>query len=372
MTPNYKSIHEEFRLNGHSFSRQKLKDFAYSFTKEGEEFEQAIGHFLADWLDENDTIKVTTSGSTGAPKEISVKKGYMVNSALATGDFFNLDPGNNALLCLSGNYIAGKMMLVRAMVLGLHLDYFEPTSNPLSRNSKHYDFCAMVPLQLQNSTGHLDRIKTLIVGGAPISPLLRDKVQNTSCTIFETYGMTETITHIAVKQLNRLTVDVTSSPSAKLRAGSLEMPFKALPNVDFSMDNRACLIIHAPKVSNEPVITNDMVKLISNNEFEWLGRYDNVINSGGVKLFPEQIEKKLTDLVPNRFFVAELPDEALGRKLVLIVEGEIDSEDLLRRIGKSSSLEKYEVPKEIHLLRSFLETKTGKIRRKENVVLIQS
>jgi O-succinylbenzoic acid--CoA ligase len=349
MKPNYKTLHKNFKFNGLSCSKDDLIGLAYDYIKEGEAYEQAIGSFLLDWLDENACVKVKTSGSTAEPKIIELKKSHMVNSALATAEYFALKPGDTALLCLSADYIAGKLMLVRAMISGLDLDWITPSSSPLEPISKHYDFCAMVPLQLENSLDKIDQIKTLIVGGAPISLALTKKMQNTQCRIFETYGMTETVTHIAVKKI---------SPEQ-------ESFFKTLPNILITNDKRNCLIIDAPNIADTTVITNDVVDLISETEFKWLGRYDNIINSGGIKLFPERIEAKLEPILSNRFFVAGLPDEKLGQKLVLILEGEPEVEPLRQKIAALASLEKFEVPKTIQILPKFLETANGKIRRKE-------
>ena len=350
---NYKEVHPQFKLNGILYDFQELKEVSYSLIKEGKDHEIAIGNFLMDWLDDNPTVEVQTSGSTGKPKKILLQKQHMVNSAMATGDYFRLEPGNTALLCLSAEYIAGKMMLVRALILGLKLDYVEPTLSPLGTTSKNYDFCAMVPIQAENSFKQIGHIKTLIVGGAPISFALKSRLQKSSCAVFETYGMTETITHVAVKSIDN-------------------SHFMALPEVIFSKDSRQCLVIDAPKISDIKVVTNDLVDLISETEFEWLGRYDNVINSGGLKLFPERIEAKLSSLLSNRFFVAGLPDEKLSQKLVLVIEGEIDDELLIKKMDTLSSLGKYEIPKAIYKLPKFLETATGKILRMENINLIRS
>jgi len=356
----YKTLHNDFKLGGLSYTFDGLKSLAYDLVKEGVEHENAIGRFLQDWLDGSDHIIVSTSGSTGKPKKISLKKVHMVNSALATGQYFELKSKDTALLCLSANYIAGKMMLVRAMVLGLELDYVEPSSNPLSGISRKYDFCAMVPLQVENSIDKLYNIKKLIVGGASISQKLQVQIEEQvrKTRIFETYGMTETITHVAVKKIS------------DVRSSIVETCFSGLPSVTFSIDNKNCLLINAPKIANEIVVTNDVVKLISETEFDWLGRYDNVINSGGVKLFPEQIEAKLETIISNRFFVTGFSDGKLGQKLVLIIEGKTDIELLSQKIASLSSLKKFEIPKEIHLLPEFIETETGKIRRKENAELI--
>lgn len=362
-------IHPRFKFNGHSYSTAQLKQLAYDLIKEGEEYEKSIGNFLTDWLDANTTITVKTSGSTGNPKSISLKKDQMVNSALATREFFGLKAGERALLCLSADFIAGKMMLVRAMVLGLELDSVNPTSQPMAGISKSYDFVAMVPLQLENSLKALNQIKILIVGGAAMSHTLKAQVQAQAQTqdgmaaIFETYGMTETITHVAVKKL----VPSASKGGTTVATADRSRNFRALPHVHFSADDRGCLIIHATSVSDNPVVTNDLVKLISDTEFEWFGRFDNIVNSGGVKLVPEQIEAKLIPIIANRFFLAGIPDDKLGQKLVLLVEGTVDAENLLTKIKSLKTLPKFEVPKEIIQVPKFMETGNGKVLRRETV-----
>ncbi len=339
---SYKIIHENFKLNGITLNKEALSLIAYSFIKEGNEFQIQAGNFILDWLNINNYIEVLTSGTTGKPKTIRIEKQAMVNSALSTGLYFDLKTEDKALNCLPVKYIAGKMMFVRAFVIGLHLDFVAPNAMPLLINEKIYDFVAMVPLQVENSSVNLNQIKTLIVGGAKINKALENKILNSECKVFETYSMTETVTHIAVKRVG-------------------ERVFSILPNVSISQDNRNCLVISAPDLNVENLITNDVVKLVSNNQFIWLGRFDNVINSGGIKLFPEQIEEKIAKKIRNRLFVAGIPDEKLGEKLVLFVEGipfEIEN-------SVFDSLDKYEKPKEIKFIPIFEETETGKIKRKE-------
>ena len=348
MIPTFKNIHPKFKYNGIHYDFGVLKELAYSLVKEGQEYEKGIGNFLLDWLDDSDSLIVHTSGSTGVPKAIALKKEHMVNSALATGAFYKMGPGTKALQCLSADHIAGKMMLVRAMVLGWEIDMVEPSSHPLQFTTKHYDFVAMVPLQVQGSISHLNQIGTLIIGGAPISPELKSDLNKVDTRIFETYGMTETITHIAVKELAK---------------GAVNNNFKALPEVVFTKDERDCLVIEAPKVSNAVIVTNDLVKLVSPAEFQWLGRYDNIINSGGVKLIPEQLETKLSVLIESRFFVAGIPDAILGQKLILVVEGNIDREQLHMDIKSLKSISKFEIPKEILVVPQFVETGSGKVDR---------
>lgn len=341
MIPNYKSIHNRFKINDFHFDKEALFQLAYSLIKEGKEHEIDLGVFLLDWLDDKETIELTTSGTTGVPKVITIKKQSMVHSAIATGNFFNLHPQDKALLCLPARYIAGKMMIVRAMMLGLELDIMVPSSH-LDDLLPHkaYDFVAIVPLQAENSLDKLHQFKKIIIGGAKVSDDLASKLKNIKSDIYETYGMTETITHIAAKKIG-------------------EAYFNVLEHVSISNDERNCLVIDAQSVSDEKVITNDIVEILNEKQFKWIGRYDNVINSGGIKLFPEQIEAKLASKIGNRFFITSLPDDVLGSKVVLIIEG-------LEQVIDTTifnSLDKFEKPKEILFVSEFVETETKKINR---------
>lgn len=287
---------------------------------------------------------MNTSGTTGAPKLIRVEKEAMVSSALSTGDFFDLNPGNKVLHCLPVDYVAGKMMFVRSFILGLDMDFVEPNSNPLEYNDVKYDFAAMVPLQAKNSLAKLTNIKKIIIGGVKIHKSLEQELVKLPNEIYETYGMTETITHIAAKRVG-------------------ERAFTVLPNVTVSSNENNCLVVHAKKINPEPIVTNDIVEIVSDTQFVWLGRFDNVINSGGIKLIPEKIEEKLSTHIPRRYFVYGQADDVLGEKVVLYVEGEpiaIDEEVF-------SVLDKYEKPKNIIFIPKFTVTATGKIVRKESI-----
>ncbi len=342
---NLKNIHTDFTLNGSTFaSESALLVYSKTISKE-------VYSFLTDWFNDNNFIEVKTSGSTGNPKAIQLKKEHMYNSALTTGIFFNLPKKTTALHCLPINFIAGKMMLVRALVLGWHLDIVNPTSNPLDGNTKHYDFCAMIPLQVQNSAVELHRIKKLIIGGAAISNRLLDKLKSIEIDAYETYGMTETITHIAVKQLNT------------------EKYFEVLPNVKISLDNRGCLLIDAPKISEDKIVTNDLVNIIGTTHFEWLGRFDTIINSGGVKIIPEVVEQKLISILPFKFFIAGFPDEKLGQKVVLICEGKPKD---LASYKIEQYLSRFENPKATFFIEKFIETQNKKLSRIETLKLLKS
>ena len=158
-TPTYRKVHNKFKLNGAQLNAEDLCRVAYCFIKEGEKFEKPVGNFILDWFDENDYIDMNTSGSTGVPKQIRVKKQAMVNSAIATGNYFELSPGDRVLNCLPVKYVAGKMMFVRSFILGLDMEFVAPSANPMDKNEYQFDFSAMVPLQAQNSLKHLKDIK---------------------------------------------------------------------------------------------------------------------------------------------------------------------------------------------------------------------
>ncbi len=340
-------LHANFKINDTSFTQQSLLKYAKKLQVSKEIYLQEIGSFIDNWFSNTTYIIVQTSGATGKPKPIKLLKTNMINSALATGDYFNLQKNTTALLCLSANYIAGKMMLVRAITLGWNLHIVAPTSKPLNNLTKMYDFCAMVPLQVAQSVLELSKIEQLIIGGATISESLLKKIQALNTKCYATYGMTETITHIAIKDLKKK-----------------DNCFKILPNVQISIDNRNCLIIDAPKVAKYKITTNDVVKLVSATEFKWLGRFDNIINSGGIKLFPEQLEKKLATIINTRFFVIGIPDDKLGEKLILLVETDKKENQLFSKIKELKILTKFEIPKKMYTISKFTETPTGKIKRK--------
>lgn len=340
-------VHPEFRLNGYHLGANELRGVAYDLIKEGALYEQPIGDFLLDWFDDKEYVEIRTSGTTGTPKLIKIKKQHMVNSAVATAEFFDVGARTKALHCLPAQYVAGKMMLVRAIILGWRLDVVASGAEPLEKITKKYDFAAMVPLQAERSFDKLSQIKKIILGGGKVSQALSARLQTLPGEIWETYAMTETVTHIAAKRVG-------------------EVAFSTLPNVSVTTDARGCLVIHAPSVADTTIVTNDLATLQDAHHFVWLGRQDNVINSGGVKLYPEQIEEKLSPFIKRRFFVYGQPDDTLGERLILVIEGEV------REIDDDCylALDKYEKPKEVVFIQKFSETGTGKIKRDETVRLI--
>ncbi|AQY21556.1 AMP-binding protein [Riemerella anatipestifer] len=312
------------------------------------DFEYQVLNFLEDWYSEKLCVSVKTSGSTGVPKVFEVEKERMKASANMTCDFLGLNRSDKALLCLPVEYISGKMMLVRAMERGLKLLIKTPSINPLEDLDEEVDFCAMTPLQVEYSLGKIDLIKKLIIGGAAVSESLKAKLKGVTSHIYETYGMSETLSHIALKQI---------TPNE-------ELDFKPLQNIFLTQDERGCLCIEAPLLTSEKLTTNDLVELKEGGVFSFLGRVDNVINSGGVKIIPEQLEDKLKKIIPNELVFTSVSDAILGEKLVLVIEGKAsqETEKLLSEIVYDKP---YHAPKEIVFLDEIPRTPNGKVNRVE-------
>ena len=214
-----------------------------------------------------------------------------------------------------------------------------------------------------DSLEELNLVRLLIVGGASVNEGLRVKLQDKMTGIFESYGMTETASHIALKPINAAAVTAIGSPADL---------FDGLPGITLSKDNRDCLVIEASYLSDKPIITNDLVEIIDPNRFRWLGRWDHIVNSGGIKLIPEQIEKKIKAFTNNRFVISGQADDQLGEKLVMVVEGEFNKKSFIESLKTSGEFHAYEIPKEIFIIDSIPETRNGKIRRKEIASLINS
>jgi O-succinylbenzoic acid--CoA ligase len=316
------------------------------------DFEHKIKKFLDEWFSDGSTVKVQTSGSTGTPKIFEIEKEKMLNSAVMTCNFLGLKEGDKALLCLPVEYISGKMMVVRSIERKLKLIVSDPSLKPVEHLSEEIDFCAMTPLQVENSLDKLHLIKNLIIGGASVSESLKRKIaQNKrveSIRIFETYGMSETLSHIALKQLMPEPEDY----------------FTAFENVSVSIDERGCLKIYAPNVNAEVLQTNDLVEIKNGKQFKFLGRLDNVINSGGAKIFPEILETLVKKEIPNEAVFIGLKDESLGQKLILVIEGS-ESADLIEKIAGISFEKSFHKPKEIIFIEDIPRTPNGKVNRIE-------
>lgn len=317
-----------------------------------EEIQQKVAKFEEQWLSSLEYILVQTSGSTGTPKTISLSKDKMRLSARMTADFLNLQPGETALLCLSPDTIAGKMMLVRSFEIGLNLIITNPTNNPLEHIEEQIDFLAIVPLQLHELITtfpeELKSIKNCIVGGGIVTEALERKLSENHCTLFQTFGMTETISHIAMKKIGLLKEEYYTV-----------LPGNSIEEIEGKLQIKSPLL-------DEPILTNDLIKKINHQQFIWLGRADFVINSGGIKLQVEVLESKLSNLIEKPFFLSGIPDEKLGEQLVLCIQ----SEHVLSNLNKaffSHHLNKYEIPKFIYYYTAFEFTASQKINRLNSI-----
>jgi O-succinylbenzoic acid--CoA ligase len=346
-----------FRLHFENQVYSKAEDFEVN-PNDLPEFAKSAFSFCKSWLEGEKTFTQFTSGSTGAPKQISISRFQMEESAKATGDFFKTDSNSKLLCCLNPAYIAGKMMLVRAMVWNCEIHLVEPSSNPLSNVDGDFDFVAMVPLQVQasledeRSLQKLKSIQQLIIGGAPISSKLKANLVENGIKAWQTFGMTETVSHIALAEI-----------------GNKELLYQTLPGVEIGQDSRGALWIKSEMSGTDPIQTNDLIELRSETSFVWLGRVDFVVNSGGIKLFPELIEQKAEEVIQELFpgisffFIGEKED-ALGEKLVLFLETlESSSRVKILKERLSDVLGKYELPKKIYFSPKFARTESGKINR---------
>ena len=347
----WKKYITELHLNGKKYN---IRDLLSENKSSLEKWQQEYLVFLREWTSVSETIIVKTSGSTGKPKSIKIHKDTFVNSALNTGNFFELKAGDTALLCLPGTYIAGKMMFVRSMVSGLELYWQKPGSTP--EIDRDYDFCAMTPMQLENilnkNKDNLNKIKKLIIGGAPVNDEILSKIDDLDTQIYETYGMTETVSHIALKRIN---------------GDEKSEYFTTLENIRIGIDDRSCLVLSNSNLGTGTIQTNDLIELKDESHFKWLGRADNIINSGGIKLIPEQIEKKMKPFIKNDFFIFGIDDDKYGQLPALAFESA--QKDI---VPDFSVLSKYEVPKKIFYFEKFIKTASGKINRKATIALLKN
>ncbi|EJL72449.1 AMP-binding protein [Chryseobacterium populi] len=312
------------------------------------EFEKKVIFFLEEWLSDSVMVNVQTSGSTGSPKVFGIEKKKMINSATMTCDFLRLKEGYTALLCLPAEYISGKMMVVRSFVRKMKLFIADPSLKPLETLGKEVDFCAMTPLQVENSLDKLHLVRNLIIGGASVSESLKKRISNLKINIYETYGMSETLSHIGLKQLAPVTEDY----------------FTVFENVSISKDERGCLTVFAPDLNAEVLRTNDLVEIKNEKQFRFLGRIDNVINSGGAKIFPEELEALVKKEIPHEAVFLGLKDESLGQKLILIIEAE-QSDEIIRKISEIPYEKSFHKPKEIFFINAIPRTPNGKVNRLE-------
>ncbi|QHT67125.1 AMP-binding protein [Rhodocytophaga rosea] len=365
---NYSSSKEGIWLNDRfvSFISIGSNDFPSDISPD----ELQALHFCQDWLKGSATFIIHTSGSTGLPKSIHLNRDQMIQSALLTGKMLQLQAGDSALVNLNTQYIGGMMMLVRGMVLGLNLWIVPPSLIPLKELPSHlyFDFLSFVPVQLQAVLENMpDRITTLnkakaiLLGGAPVSQGLEKQLQQIEAPIYQTYGMTETLSHVALKRVNGV---------------EKKEYYTTLPGVEITTDERACLVIRAPFTGAQPIVTNDVVKLLSPTTFNWLGRIDNVINSGGIKIQAERIERiteqvLLVSQINRRFFIGSLPHAQLGETVTIFMEGNALSKEAETQLLHSIAVltNRFEKPTSIVYIPAFLETPSGKIDKPQTIRL---
>ena len=335
-----------------------------------------LEEFLEEWHSPSPTVLLHTSGSTGRPKPFLMEKERMKASAHRTCDFLSLSPGDTALLCLPLEYIAGKMVVVRALERNMTLLTVTPSRNPLREIIERCEtegvdplsveiaFAAMVPSQVLCSLNDdrerqlLQRIRHIIIGGGVVSRELSTSLERFPNSIWSTYGMTETASHIALRRLN-----------GEHRSEWYE-PF---PSVSVSLypdsmvpDGCGLLVIDAPEVCGERLVTNDICELHPDGRrFRVLGRRDNVICSGGIKLQIEEIEDALSAVLSLPFCITKCSDALYGEVAVLLVEHSEPNDDSLSQLLSSALavLPRYSKPKKIFCCTTIPLTSTGKINR---------
>lgn len=341
-------MYQHITINGKTYTAEEallLKDrFASEYGEDS--FMTSLGGFLAEWYNESPLLKVHTSGSTGTPKELWVEKERMMNSARLTVSFLGLKAGNSALLCMPLPYIAGKMVVVRSIITGLNLMVVTPCGRPLQNITEIPYFAAMIPMQVFNSLQHpedrekLMQIRHLIIGGGAIDKNMAEELKSFPNAVWSTYGMTETLSHIALRRLNGSD------------ASEWYTPFD---NVSLSLSDEGTLIISAPSVNPETLITNDIVEFNDKGQFRILGRKDNTINTGGVKVQIEQVEEKLSHyLSEGSYMITSVPDAKFGEKIVMLISHEIDTDNAI------NNLPPYWRPKNIIIIPELPLTGTGK------------
>ena len=331
-------IFETFFLNGKEVSGNTL----FRSNPETKQ-EEDLFAFLKEWYAPDDFIEVQTSGSTGTPKRIKLKKKFIEASALRTLRYFGLNPRDSVLHCLPCQYIAGKLMIVRALVGHLDLYMADPSTDFGFLNEKRFRFAAMVPNQVASIPNELlSQIEQLLIGGSSIPASLQKRLQNTPTKIYSSYAMTETATHIAIRQIT-------------------DDWYHCMENIKVSLSTENCLRIEMPGLKEPFLQTTDIAELKDDKTFRILGRADNVIISGGIKYHPEQLEKKLEKHITQPFMITSLPHDKLGEQIVLVLEG--DDDPIIADICKHN-LSKYEQPRKYIYIEKLPRTPNGKIIRR--------
>ena len=365
MTSASPNLPTSLLLNGREFSYESITQTETPHAAVNG-YEAKVLELLRQWLTGAQEFGLRTSGSTGQPQLITLQRRQLAASAARTGDYFDLGPGDRALVCLNCDFIGGKMMLVRGLERHMHLTVVEPHADPFAEVSAEaeFDFAAFVPLQLRavlaaGRAARLDKMRAILVGGAGVESSLLTEIQKLKVPVYLTYGMTETASHMALRQLN--------GPDASAY-------YRVLPGLHLGQDKRGCLTVRGDVTNDQLIVTNDRIQLIDKHTFDWLGRVDFIINSGGVKVQAEKVEQVLDVALAElgqsgRAFVAGRPDERLGEAVTAYVEGApLPATAEKRLLGLlAERLDKYEVPKAILYVPAFQSTASGKLDRAATV-----
>lgn len=303
---------------------------------------EKIVQFIELWRSGCQQFEAHTSGSTGTPKSILLNRADMIQSARATNQFFGITEKSTLGLPLSVDYIAGKMMVVRAEIAGCKLLPLPICNNVVV--SQHIDLLSVVPSQIPSILSSSQYIANLLIGGAPINSKCEQALIEVGIKAYLGYGMTETCSHVALRRIGN------------------DGRFTAMPGITFATDSRGCLIIQSDHFSWKSLVTNDVVELISNTEFKWLGRADNVINSGGIKIHPERLEQTYRRLVPALpdFYLVGIASDKWGSELAMVTQP--IPQHLLEELKSKVADHKY-LPKKIVTVQELSTTANGKIRR---------
>ena len=321
-----------------------------------EEWQFEIFDFLGDWFSGKTRFEIKTSGTTGSPKIESFAREAFISSAQITINTFDLTKGDTLLMCLPMHFVAGKMMLIRAIVGRMKILAVQPSLNPVKDLINPVAFAAFTPHQLQTilniNPDKMDLIEQAIIGGSPVSSELKNKIVSLKTELFETFGMSETLTHVAIKAIN---------------GTNKSEYFKVLKGFNLKVDENSRLIIDADHLKNSPLLTSDIVEMIDHDKFKWLGRSDDVINSGGIKLFPTSIENRISTQIDRNFIIGKRSDENFGEVVILFIEGEPFNKNRLVELSNELTklLDKFEIPKEIIFKTEFPRNKNGKVIRSE-------
>ena len=391
--PSSPNLPTALLLNGREFTYADIREYPARLAAPVNGYEAKVLDFVRQWLTGTQEFHLTTSGSTGVPTPLTLRRRQLEASARRTGDYFDLGPGDRALVCLNCEYIGGLMMLVRGLERHLHLTIVAPLADPLALvgpedekptdtthfqrpntpipNTQHlipttqaptFDFTAVVPLQLRamlaaGRAPRLNQLRTILVGGAPVDAALQALIdEQLTAPVYLTYGMTETVSHVALRRLN--------GPEASA-------DYRVLPGIAAGTDARGCLTLRGDVTDDQLLITNDLVRLAADgHSFTWLGRADFVINSGGVKVPAEKVELvldvALVEIGAGRHcFVTGLPDERLGEQVAAIIEGQplTDKEEARLQALLAARLAPYERPRQLRYVPAFVRTASGKLGR---------